>query len=436
MRTPCAGELIEENTMSFLYPSFLWALLAVAIPILIHLFYFRRYKTVYFTNVRFLREVKEESSSRNRLKHLLVLASRILAVIFLVGTFAQPFIPKKGIAVKRGSKAISIFVDNSYSMNARSEDVALFEKAKQRAREIVNAYTIDDEFQILSNDFEGRHQRLVGKEDALSLVDELKITPVSKTQDKILTRQKQALQSGTADFKIAYIISDFQKNIANLTPQILADTTIEVNIIPLQSVQVRNLGIDSCWFDAPVRMLNQTNQLIARIHNYGNEVVQDARLTLRIGNETKPVGNITLKPNETLFDTIPLTITKTGWQEADLSITDYPVQFDDTYYFTFDVAQQISMLCISDGASNRYIDAAFAQSPYFRLTNQQTAKLDYAKFASYQMIVLNEPASISSGVASELKQYVENGGNVLFFHLLRAIRTVITVSYLCYKPIL
>ena len=45
--------------MQFLYPSFLWTLLALAIPIIIHLFYFRRFKRVYFTNVKFLKEVKE-----------------------------------------------------------------------------------------------------------------------------------------------------------------------------------------------------------------------------------------------------------------------------------------------------------------------------------------------------------------------------------------
>src|SRR5688500_19399098 len=53
-------------TMQFLYPSFLWALTALSIPIILHLFYFRRYKKVYFSNLRFLREVKEETSARNR----------------------------------------------------------------------------------------------------------------------------------------------------------------------------------------------------------------------------------------------------------------------------------------------------------------------------------------------------------------------------------
>ena len=81
--------------MSFTYPAFLIALSAVAIPIIIHLFNFRKFKTVYFSNIRFLKEVKQETQAKSKLKHLLVLAARILALIFLVLAFAQPFIPSE-----------------------------------------------------------------------------------------------------------------------------------------------------------------------------------------------------------------------------------------------------------------------------------------------------------------------------------------------------
>jgi len=81
--------------MQFLSPGFLWALAALSIPVIIHLFSFRRYKTIYFSNVRFLKQVKEETASRNNIKHWLVLASRLLALLFLIFAFAQPFIPKR-----------------------------------------------------------------------------------------------------------------------------------------------------------------------------------------------------------------------------------------------------------------------------------------------------------------------------------------------------
>jgi hypothetical protein len=202
--------------MQFVFPTFLWALLALAIPIIIHLFYFRRFKRVLFTNVKFLREVKEETSMRSRLRNLLVLAMRLLAVAFLVFAFAQPFIPQTQ-TVKTGSRAVSVFVDNSFSMSARSQDVPLLEKAKQRAREVINAFSVEDRFQVLTNAFEGRHQRLVGQEEALSLIDEIEIGPAVRELSTVAARQQQALRQAAADIEKLYLISDFQQNITDLT---------------------------------------------------------------------------------------------------------------------------------------------------------------------------------------------------------------------------
>ena len=79
--------------MKFLYPSFLYALFTLLIPIIIHLFNLRRYKTVYFSNVELLKEVKEKTKNIARLKNLLILLTRLLAITALVFAFAQPFIP-------------------------------------------------------------------------------------------------------------------------------------------------------------------------------------------------------------------------------------------------------------------------------------------------------------------------------------------------------
>ena len=146
--------------MQFLFPYFLWALAAIAIPIIIHLFQFRKFKKIYFTNVRFLKEIKEETTNRNKLKNLLILLSRILAVMALVFAFAQPFIPK-GEAVKSGVNYVSLFVDNSFSMTAARNDIPLLDYAKDKARSIIKAYDEKDKFQILTHDFEGKHLRFV-----------------------------------------------------------------------------------------------------------------------------------------------------------------------------------------------------------------------------------------------------------------------------------
>src|SRR6185369_14626860 len=104
--------------MMFVYPAFLWALFATAIPIIIHLFNFRRYKKVYFTNVRFLKELKHESESKSKLKQILILIARILAITALVFAFSQPFLPSKVSKNRGGVKSVSVYIDNSFSMES------------------------------------------------------------------------------------------------------------------------------------------------------------------------------------------------------------------------------------------------------------------------------------------------------------------------------
>jgi hypothetical protein len=98
--------------MKFVHPEMLWGLVATAIPIIVHLFNFRKFKKVYFSNVDFLKEIKQETQSKRNLKHLLILAARVLAVAAIVLAFAQPYLPQPGVVEKPGGTAVSIYKDH------------------------------------------------------------------------------------------------------------------------------------------------------------------------------------------------------------------------------------------------------------------------------------------------------------------------------------
>lgn len=398
--------------MEFLYSPFLWALGTLAIPIIIHLFFFRRFKKVYFTNVRFLKEVKEETTNRQKLRNLLVLLMRCLAIAALVLAFAQPFIPK-GDTVKNGEKSVSLFIDNSFSMNALSKDAPLLEIAKKRAREIVTAYAPDDRFQILTNDFEGRDQRLVSKEDALNRIEEIRTSPASKDLSKALTRQQQCLATGKSDLRTAFLITDFQKNISDLKN--FTDTLLEVNLVPIKAVQEKNISIDSAWFESPVQILRRPSVLMVKISNRSSEDAEEIRLSLRHDKQTKPVTSFSIPAKGTITDSVPISILHTGWHEAKLSITDFPVQFDDDYYLNFFVPDQINVLSINGIQENKYIASALASAAFFKLDNVSITGLDYSKLPDYQLVILQEPTTISSGLAQELKSFAQQGGNIVLF---------------------
>src|ERR1700760_584042 len=209
--------------MHFLYPSFLFALLSLAIPVIIHLFNFRRYQKVLFSNVQFLKEIQEQQASRRNLKERLILLSRLLALLFLVFAFARPFIPGKNVANTGKQQAISVFVDNSYSMQTLNKEGTLLDEAKRRAKEIASAYNINDRFQLLTQDFEGKHQRLLSKDEFNDAVDAVKISPRSWSLQQIINRQQNLLNLQANTTKSIYVVSDFQKNMAGSQP-VKADT--------------------------------------------------------------------------------------------------------------------------------------------------------------------------------------------------------------------
>ena len=135
--------------MNFLYPLFLIAASAIAIPIIIHLFNFKKYKKVFFPDIRFLRELHEQTQKKAKLKHILILISRILALLFLVFAFAQPFLSKDKDNMNQAPKAMSIYVDNSFSMGIEKNALSMLVIAKGKAAEIIASCKDNDNIQIL-----------------------------------------------------------------------------------------------------------------------------------------------------------------------------------------------------------------------------------------------------------------------------------------------
>jgi hypothetical protein len=398
--------------MQFVYPSFLFALAAVAIPVIIHLFHFRRYKKIIFSDLRFLKQVQEQNKSKQKLKDLLVLLARILAIAFLVLAFAQPFIPAQNALAIKGQKAVSIFIDNSFSMSNEGPEGNLLETAKTKARAIVNAYGNDDEFQILTHDFDGKHQRLVNKTDALTWIDEIKTTPASVTLSAIVKRQKQALEKAGNNAKLQYVVSDFQQQMCN-TSELAADSAVRLNLVPVTVNEQRNISVDSVWFASPVIQLNQPVSVKARIKNYSTLVAENISVTLKINGQQKGLQNISCEPYESVDVLFTFTPTTQTLYEGEINIIDHPITFDDKLYFSFTPVLQYQVLSINGNQPNTFITKLFENDATYKLTQASQNQLNYTDFANQQFIILNEPQDISSGLSQELKKYLSAGGQLL-----------------------
>ncbi len=298
-------------------------------------------------------------------------------------------------------------------MSTRSGDVPLLEIAKRKAQELASAYAQDDEFQLLSNDFEGKQQRLVNLDQFKQFTDEVKSSPNTRMLSQVVAREKEALNSSSSSQKNIYILSDFQKSTSDIQ-NIPVDSNIKIFFIPINSLAQKNVSVDSCWLETPVQMINQPAKLHVKITNYGDESIEDERITLRINDEIKTIADLNLKAGSTVEDTLVFNITQSGWNKGELQVTDFPVSFDDSYYFTFNVKPVANVLSVNGASSNPFLDALFSNSSLFSYSNSSIGQLDYSSLGKFDCIVLNQPPSISSGLSDALKQYMTKGGNILF----------------------
>ncbi|MEB0276875.1 hypothetical protein, partial [Cryobacterium sp. 5B3] len=79
------------------------------------------------------------------------------------------------------------------------------DEAKQKAKQIAAAYNINDRFQLLTQDFEGKHQRLLTRAEFNDAVDAVKISPQSRQLNQVLARQKSLLDMQVGAVKSVYI---------------------------------------------------------------------------------------------------------------------------------------------------------------------------------------------------------------------------------------
>ncbi len=398
--------------VQFVNPAFLYLLSLVAIPVIIHLFNFRRYKKVDFTNVRFLKELKDQTQSQSKLKHLLVLLMRILAVCFLVLAFAQPFIPKNKNAMADANQVVSLYVDNSFSMQGLSAEGNLLDEAKTKARETAGAFGASTQFQLLTNDFWGQQQRLLSKEELMDAIDKIKISPVSRTAKGVLTRQQDALNRSNLKNKTAFWFSDFQKTFFSQLPA--ADTTLVLNAVQLSSTQTGNVFIDSCWLSSPVIQLNVAAELNVMFKNTGNPEAAEVPVKFLINEVQKSATSVTVPKGGEAVIKISFTISQPGWQHAQVSINDNPITFDDTYYFSFRVAEKINVYHI--GASeNEYVRTLFNSNSIIDYTFSKSGAIDFSLFGKKNTIVLTDLKEVPSGMSDELARFVNRGGTLVIF---------------------
>ena len=396
--------------MKFLYPQYLYALFVVAIPIIIHLFNFRKFKTIKFSNVKFLKDIKEKTKAQSELKHLLILFSRILAVASIVMAFAQPYIPVNENTL--GKSTVSVFLDNSFSMNAEAENGRAFNIAQNKALEIVKGYASEDEFQYLDQNLLGRNQKIVDKTRFSEEVNKSIISSSSHSLSTILKRQINLLNT-SKNKKELFIISDFDEGFFDPIALQSIDSSISTYLIPINTFKTDNVYIDSCWLNTPNPQANKNIQLFAKIINTGHEVRENVAIKLFLDNQQVALSNIDVYNEEVV--SLDFMVKDTSWIDAMVQIQDYPITFDDNYNLSFKIKNNIKVLNIFDNESNKNLDKLFNNDDYIDYNTASINNINYEKLTNFKLIILDGLNNINDGLLKSLTKATKFGASIIIF---------------------
>lgn len=398
--------------MIFLRPEFLYGLTALAIPIIIHLFNFRRHKKLYFSDISRLKNITAHTRKQQKLKHLIVLLLRMLAILFIVLALAGPELKKDDSSLASSSRNVALYIDNSYSMMAEGTAGRLFENARRDALQFIEHSPDNTNFIILSNN-SGQLNRVLGKEAATSELEKLEISSDTKKISLVIATRNRILKNNELKNCDTYLFSDFQANTSDIL-SLPEDSLNSYVFIPLPHLHNKNIYIDSCSIDNPDLMKDKVIGLTVWIKNDSDTDYEKVPLKLIINDQQKAVAGIDIQAGTTKQVVLNFTVSKSGWQNGLVEIEDFPITFDDRMYFAFEVKEHIKVLVIGPANSNSYLEKFYGSDDIFIISRMNYRTIDFGKLKTYNLVILNGIPDISSGLSSQVKQYITDGGNLLF----------------------
>jgi hypothetical protein len=201
---------------------FLAGAAAIAVPILIHLFNRRRFRTIEWAAMDFLLEAERKNRRRILIENLLLLALRCLAVFLIGMVLARPFLPSQWTGNLLGTNDFEriVILDDSLSMQATQDNESAFDQAKESLARMVRALATDrsnNSLTILTTtapEERVRNGNVVNATTQDEILAELNtLQPSSKSADigAALQEVEQYLNSQPKNVnRVIYVISDMR----------------------------------------------------------------------------------------------------------------------------------------------------------------------------------------------------------------------------------
>lgn len=398
--------------MRFLYPNMLWGLLALLIPIIVHLFNFRRHKQVYFSNTAVLRSIQQENAKTRKLKYLVTLMLRCLFIAALVLAFAFPYRPDKQVSVDAENSLIGIYIDNSMSMKGQSQRTTMLEDARQSARDLVHKLSPSSRYLLMTNSFEIQNEYPMNQEEMLDQLDRMNPDGSPVPMGEVIDRFGMLGKQHGFESSTLFVYSDFQENTFDLSAA-KADTAMQVIVVPMMPEFKANLYIDSVWLASPIVQAGLTNDLMVRVVNQGDKEVKGLPVNFTMNSAMTASTTVDLEKNGTAELSMQFVVEHNGEQKCTVSLMDHPITFDDSYNFVLSVKPSLSVVELGTEPSNCAL--VFEDDEQFRYTLMEPSRFDLGTIAQAQLLIVNETAKMNETLQQTLLDAVSEGASLVVF---------------------
>ncbi|OXA86360.1 vWA domain-containing protein [Flavobacterium hercynium] len=377
--------------MHFKQPEILYFLFLLIVPILVHLFQLRRFKTSYFTNVRFLKELSIQTRKSSKIKKRLLLAIRLLLLACVILAFAQPFFEAKD--KKNASNEMYIVLDNSFSMQAKGKKGELLKRAVQ---ELLENTPENAQFSLLTNTENYWNTDIKSSKNALQNLN------YSATPFELSAIMAKIKAHKSAHKKDIIIISDA----VGLTPNDVQNSETEDKpyFIQPEAEQKNNIAIDSVYIN---QSLENFYEIGVNLSAYGDDFKP---VSMALYNQNKLIAK-TIITFDAKKKKVNFTIPKEAFHGY-VTIEDNGLTYDNKLFFSISKAKKTNVISIGEPEKGNFLSRIYT-SAEFNYKNYAISNLDYNSLDKQNTIILNELIEIPQALQTTLKSFVSKGGNLV-----------------------
>ncbi len=409
------------NWPAFVHPWMLAGLAAAGLPVLIHFLTRARPRRIAFPPYHFLLEACAGQQALHRLRTVLLLALRCLAVMALALLFARPFFKPAGAAAgaAAGTRVV-VVLDASLSMRAVEQGVPLFAKAQAEAADVLRGLESGAQAAVI---LEGTTPRalLPALSRNLPALHEalVKTAPTFECGDPAAALALAAKMLGGAG--TIYVFSDFQKSNWEQARELPAGVVCRLR--PVAREAVDNVAITAARLSPAEPVIGEPLEVLGTIFNCTARPRQES-LRLELGDFTHET-RVTVPAFGTADAVFNVAVPRAGSFAGKLSLQPDDLVEDNTRWLVARVSQALKILLVNDADESDqqsaafYISRALAPSPQaapgLSVTRRQSQDTDRGVLETADVFVLVAPAALSGEAVEIMARRVQEGARLMVF---------------------